>query len=98
MSSKFQDKNKNLVNLEIITADKAWDLSKKRKGKPTLSKKYQFFGRIDSGTSAFVTTTNSVGENHRFVEDTANLPANLKNKVIDMLKNKKKRVVYLVKK
>lgn len=97
MSRKFQGKNKDLVKLKVITADQAWDKSVKRKGKPTLSKKYKFFGRIDKGTSAFVTSTNLTGENHKFVEDTAKLPKNLKNQIVDSFNNKNKRVVYLVK-
>lgn len=98
MSRKFQGKNKDLVNLQVITADKAWDKTVKRKGKPTLSKKYDFYGRIDKGTSAFVTSSNSVGENHKFVEDTVKLPKNLKNQIVDNFHNKNKRVVYLVRK
>ena len=98
MSRKFQGKNKDLVNLQVITADKAWDKTVKRKGKPTLSKNYDFYGRIDKGTSAFVTSSNSVGENHKFVEDTAKLPKNLKNQIVDNFHNKNKRVVYLVRK
>lgn len=98
MSRRFQSKNKDLVNLEIKTASDVWDKSVKRKGKPTLSKKYNYFGRIDKGTSSMITTTNSIGENHRFVEDTYKLPKNLKNKVVDFMKNKNKRTLYLVKK
>ena len=94
MSRNFQSKNKDLVKLSLINADEAWDKRVLRKGKPTLSKNYDFFGRIDKGTSAFVISTNSVGENHKFVEDTLNLPKNLKNQVVDSFKNKNKRVVY----
>lgn len=97
MSRKFQSKNKDLVKLKVITADQAWDKQVKRKGKPTLSKKYNFYGRIDKGTSAFITSTNLIGENHKFVEDTAKLPKNLKNQIVDNFNNKNKRVVYLVK-
>ena len=79
MSRNFQSKNKDLVKLKVITADQAWDKTVKRKGKPTLSKQYDFFGRIDKGTSAFITSTNLIGENHKFVEDTVKLPKNLKN-------------------
>lgn len=96
MSRKFQKKNKDLVKLKVITSNEAWDKTVKRKGKPTLSKKYKFFGRIDKGTSAMITSTNMVGENHKFVEDTCNLPKNLKNAVVDNFKNKNKRTVYLV--
>ena len=97
MSRKFQGKNKDLVKLKVITAEQAWDKTVKRKGKPTLSKKYKFFGRVDKGTSAFVTSTNLTGEKHKFVEDTSKLPKNLKNQIVDSFNNKNKRVVYLVK-
>ena len=96
MSRKFQGKNKDLVKLKLITADEAWDKNVKRKGKPTLSKKHSFYGRIDKGTSAFISSTNSMGENHKFVDDTSKLPKNLKNQIVDSFKNKNKRVVYLV--
>lgn len=97
MSRVFRNKNKDLINLEVLTADKVWDKNKLRNGKPTLSKKYDFYGRIDKGTSAVITNTNLVGENHKFIEDTYRLPNNLKNKIVDLMKNKNKRVVYLVK-
>ena len=98
MSRKFQQKNKALINLDVITSDEVWDKTKKRKGKPTMSKEYDYYGRIDKGTSAYITSTNSIGENHKFVDDSVNLPNNLKNKIVDLFKNKNKRVVYLVKK
>ncbi len=97
MSRKFQGKNKDLVKLKVITAEQAWDKSVKRKGKPTLSRKYDFFGRVDKGTSAFVTSTNLIGENYKFIEDTGKLPKKLKNEIVDNFNNKNKRVVYLVK-
>lgn len=98
MSRKFQSKKLDLISLELISADKVWNKSLKRKGKPTLNKNYDFYGRIDKGTSAFITKTNSTGENFKFVEDTSKLPKNAKNKIVDMFCNKNKRVVYLVKK
>ncbi len=98
MSRKFQEKDKDLSKLEVITADKAWDFNAKRKGKPTLSKNYNFYGRVEIGTSAFVTSTNSIGENHRYIEDTSSLPKKIKNQIVNNFKNKNKRVVYLVKK
>ena len=98
MSRVFRDKNKDLINLDVVTSDKVWDKSKPYKGKPTLSKKYEYYGRIDKGTSCMITKTNSIGNNHKFVEDTYKLPKNLKNKIVDCFKNKNKRVVYLVKK
>lgn len=97
MSSKYQDKEINLSNLTVVTADKVWDFSKKRKGKPTLSKNFDYFGRVEKGTSAFVTTTNSIGENHRFVRSTSMLPKKVQNEIVNQLKNKNKKVVYLVK-
>lgn len=98
MSRQFQQKNKDLVNLEVVTSDKVWDKQNRRNGKPTLRKNYSYYGRIDKGSSAFITSTNSIGENFKFVEDTCKLPKNAKNKIIDLFNNKNKRVVYLVKK
>jgi len=98
MSRKFRDKNKDLIKLEVKTSDEVWDKTHKRNGKPTLSKKFEYFGRIDKGTSAMITSTNLIGENHKFVEDTVNLPKNLKNEIVDLMKNKNRRVVFLVKK
>lgn len=98
MSRKFQHKNLDLVSLEPISADKVWNKKVKRNGKPTLRKDFDYYGRIDKGTSAFITNTNSTGENFKFIEDTSKLPKNAKNKIVDMFCNKNKRVVYLVKK
>lgn len=98
MSRIFQQKNKDLVNLDVVEADKVWDTSKLRNGKPTLRKDYSYYGRIDKGSSSFITKTNSTGENFKFVEDTCKLPKVAKNKIIDVFNNKNKRVVYLVKK
>ena len=98
MSRLFQRKNKDLVNLDVIESSEVWDKSKLRNGKPTLTKKYDYYGRIDKGTSAFITMCNSVGTNHKFIEDTYKLPKNLKNRIVNMFDNENKRVVYLVKK
>lgn len=98
MSRRFQEKNKDLISLDVVSANKVWDKRKLRKGKPTLRKSYDYYGRIDKGTSVFITKTNSIGENFKFVEDTHKLPKNMKNKIVDMFSNKNKRVVYLVKK
>lgn len=97
MSRQFREKKQDLVKLSIITSDKAWDKKSLRKGKPTLSKKYDFYGRVDKGSSAFITNTNLIGENHRFVEDTNKLPKNLKNEIVNHFKNKNRKVVYLIK-
>ena len=98
MSRNFQSKNKDLVNLEIKTADEVWDFKNKRNGKPTLSNKYDFYGRIDKGSSAFIKSTNKIGTNYKFIEDTYKLPKNAKNKIVDMFDNRNKKVAYLVKK
>lgn len=98
MSRRFQEKNKELITLDVVSSDKVWDKSKLRNGKPTLKKDYSYYGRIDKGSSAFITKTNSTGDNFKFVEDTYKLPKNAKNKIVDLFDNKNKRVVYLVKK
>ena len=98
MSRRFQEKNKDLISLEVVSSDMVWDKNNRRNGKPTLRKTYDYFGRIDKGTSAFITKTNSVGENFKFVEDVYKLPKNAKNKIIEMFNNQNRRVVYLVKK
>ncbi|MCI6573341.1 MAG: hypothetical protein MSA34_03205 [Firmicutes bacterium] len=98
MSRRFQEKNKELITLDVVSSDKVWDKSKLRNGKPTLKKDYSYYGRIDKGSSAFITKTNSTGDNFKFVEDTYKLPKNTKNKIVDLFDNKNKRVVYLVKK
>lgn len=98
MSRRFQEKNKELITLDVVSSDKVWDKSKLRNGKPTLKKDYSYYGRIDKGSSAFITKTNSTGDNFKFVEDTCKLPKNAKNKIVDIFNKKNKRVVYLVKK
>lgn len=98
MSRYFQQKNKDLVNLDIMTADEVWDIDKNRKRKPRLRSGYDYYGRVDKGSSAFIKRTNKYGQNYKFVEDTYKLPKNAKNKIVDLFDNKNKRVVYLVKK
>lgn len=96
MSRQFQQKNKDLVNLEIIESNKIWI---NKNGKYVLNnKQYDIYGKVEKGTSAFIVQTNRYGEKTRFVEDTCKLPKNAKNKIIDLFDNKNKRVVYLVKK
>ena len=96
MSRPFRSKNKDLVNLEVVTADKVWE--KDKQGKPKLKKDIGIFGRIDKGTSSFITSTNLKGGNHKFVEDTQNLSSKTKNEVVKLLKTEGKKVVYLIKK
>ncbi|MBQ7879700.1 MAG: hypothetical protein IJ317_03520 [Clostridia bacterium] len=95
MSRKFQDKNKDLVKLSVVTADKVW--TRDSKNKPVLRKDLDIYGRVDKGTSAFVTSTNLSGGNHKIVEDTARLPKRVKNEIVKILKTDNKKVCYLVK-
>lgn len=96
MSRQFQSKNKDLVNLDIVQANEVW---KKKKDKYILdTEKYDIFGRVEKGSSAFIVQTNKIGERPKFVEDTCKLPKNAKNKIVDMFSNQNKRVAYLVKK
>lgn len=97
MSRYFQQKNKDLVNLDIVTAQDVWNYNSKSK-KATLKTEYDYYGRVDKGSSAFIKRTNKFGQNYKFVEDTCKLPKNAKNKIVDLFDNKNRRVVYLVKK
>lgn len=96
MSRLFRDKNKDLVNLEVVTADKVW--TKNKSGKTVLRQDIDIYGRIDKGTSAFISTTNLSGGNHKIVDDTSNLPKKVKNDIVNILKNENRKVAYLVKK
>ena len=95
MSREFQGKNKDLVNLRATSSSEVW--TKDKKGKAVLRRDIDIYGRVDKGTSAWVTSTNLSGGNHRIVEDTSKLPKRVKNDVVDLMKNKNKKVVYLVK-
>ena len=96
MSRKFQKKDKDLSNLQVLTSDKVWVTNKSNK--PVLNKNLKIFGKVEVGSSSFVTSTNLSGKNHKFVEDTSNLPKKVKNQVVNNFKNKNKLVVYLVEK
>lgn len=96
MSRQFQQKNKDLVNLDIVASTNIW---KKKNNKYFLdTKNYDIYGKVSKGSSAFIVQTNKVGERPKFVEDTCKLPKVAKNKIIDYFDNKNKKVVYLVKK
>ena len=94
MSRPFRGKNKDLVKLEVVTSDKVW--TRNKSGKPKLRSDIQIYGRVDKGTSAFVTSTNLSGGNHRIVDDTCKLPKKVKNDLVKTLKNKNKKVAYLI--
>ncbi len=95
MSRKFRDKNKDLVKLKAVSSNEVW--TKDKNGKPKLRKDIDIYGRVDKGTSAFVTSTNLSGGNHKIIDDTVNLPKKTKNEIVDFIKNKGKTVVYLIK-
>lgn len=94
MSRPFRDKNKDLVKLQAVTADVVW--TKDKNGKPILRKDIDIYGRVDRGTSAFVTSTNLHGGNHKVVEDTCKLSKKTKNDIVRLLKNDNRKVVYLI--
>lgn len=97
MARKLQPKNKDIVNLEVVNANKVWE--KTNKGKYKLKSDYDYFGKIERGTTAFISMTNSHGENAKFIEDTNKLPKKIKNELVNKFyKDKKVNVVYLVKK
>lgn len=85
-----------MVNLEVKKSKDVWE--KDKKGKFVLKKEFDYFGKIDKGTSTFVTITNKQGENIKFVEDTCKLSKKTKNEIVKTLNNKNTKVVYLVKK
>ena len=94
MSRPFREKNKDLVKLEVVTSEHVW--TKNKSGKPKLRTDIEIYGRVDKGTSAFVSSTNLSGKNHRFVEDTCKLPKKVKNSILRVLKNENRRVAYLI--
>ena len=94
MSRNLQKKNKDLVKLQVMTADKVWQ--KNKNGKYQINKNLNVYGKVEKGSDCFVTATNQKGTNHRFVENTVNLTKKTKNEIVDNFLNKNKRVVYLV--
>ena len=96
MSRQFQGKKQDLVNLKAVSSSEVW--TKNKSGKVVLRQDLDIYGRIDKGTSAFITSTNLSGKNHKFVKNTDELPNKVKNEIVKMMKNEKRTVVYLVKK
>lgn len=94
MSRKFRSKNKDLIKLKVVTADKVW--TRDKNGKRKLRRDIDIYGRVDRGTSAFVTSTNLSGGNHRIVDDTCHLTKAVKNDLVKVLKTDNRRVAYLV--
>ena len=94
MSRPFRNKNKDLVKLKVVKSEDVWTTNKN--GKPVLRKDIDIYGRIDKGTSSIVTSTNLSGNNHKFIEDTCNLPKKVKGDVAKLLKNNNRTVAYLI--
>lgn len=95
MSRPFRDKNKDLVNLQVVPANAVW--TKNKKGKMVLRKDIKIYGRVDKGTSSFITSTNLSGGNYKIVDDTCNLSKKTKNEIVKLLKTDNRSVAYLVK-
>lgn len=93
MSRIFQNKNKDLSNLKVVSSKDVW--IRKKNGKYIFNNTLKIYGKIDKGTTAFVTNTNSKGLNNRYVEDTCNLPKRVKNDIVKHLYNGN-RVAYLI--
>lgn len=96
MSRPFREKNKDLVNLRVVPASEVW--VKDKNGKPVLNSKLKIFGRVSKDADCFVTTSNKLGENHKFKENTSNLTKKTQNEIVNLFMNKNRRVVYLVQK
>lgn len=95
MSRVLQPKNKDIVKLNVLKSKDVWE--KNKSGKYVLKDKFEYYGKIDKGLSAFVTKTNKKGLNTQFVENTSSLPKKTKNEIVKVLTDKNTKVVYLVK-
>lgn len=96
MSRPFRDKNKDLVNLEVVSSKQVW--TKNKKGIPVLRQDVNIYGKIEKGTSAFIVNTNKKGKNSKFIEDTYRLPKKIKNDIVKHFSDNKYRVAYLIRK
>lgn len=96
MSRKLQPKNKDIVNLSVESAKNVW--VRGADGKFKLNDKFEYYGRVEKGMTAFVTHTNKRGNNYKFIEDSAKLPKKTKNEVVKHLLDGRHKVAYLVKK
>lgn len=90
---KNQSKNKDLCNIEVLTADKVWNKDHK-----TLRKDLNIFGKVEKSYSAYVSNTNLKGKNNKFVEDFSALNKKTKNEIVNFFNNENRKVVYLIKK
>lgn len=95
MSRKFNSKEKALVNLKLVDSSEVWH--RREDGSYVYDKKFKVFGKVEKGTSAFITNTNLKGKNPKYVDDTCNLPKKIKNEIVKKFADDNKKVVYLVK-
>ncbi len=95
MSRLFRDKSKDLVNLEVVPASQVWE--KNKSGKFVYKKCFNIFGKVEKGSSAFITNTNVYGQNSKFIDDTYNLSKKTKNEIVKHF-SLHNRTAYLVKK
>lgn len=93
MARKNQSNNKDLCNLEVVTADKVWNNDHK-----TLRKELNIYGKVEKSFTAYVSSTNLKGKNNKFVEDFNNLNKKTKNEIVKKFNNENRKVVYLIKK
>lgn len=93
MARKNQTKNKDLCNLQVLTADKVWNKDHK-----TLKKDLKIYGKVEKSLTSYVSATNLKGKNNKFVEDFSNLNKKTKNEIVNKFNNENRKVVYLVKK
>lgn len=94
LSRKTQPKNKDLVSLAVVPREVVWTTDKHCKYR--LKSNLDIYGKVKKGFSVGVMSTNLRGENHKYVDDTARLPKNAKDKIVDMFYNNNKQVAYLV--
>lgn len=93
MARKNQTKNKDLCNLQVLTADKVWNKDHK-----TLKKDLKIYGKVEISLTSYVSATNLKGKNNKFVEYFSNLNKKTKNEIVNKFNNENRKVVYLVKK
>ncbi len=60
MSRVFRKNNKDLIKLDVVDSSKVW--VKNKNGSFVMRKDIDVFGRIEKGTSAFVTKPNLKGK------------------------------------
>lgn len=90
---KNQTKNKDLCNLQVVTADKVWNKDHK-----SLRKDLNIYVKVEKSFTSYVSSTNLKGKNNKFVEDFSALNKKTKNEIVKKFNNENRKVVYLIKK